>query len=406
MKILESLLSPVKWEEFYRYRTENSHLTKSEEKDLGNYIENSEYIPVVERIRAGADFPLPEKHIISKSGTSKKRTVYTFPRAENYVLKAMTFYLTREYDSFFAESLYSFRVNSGVHKAIGKVLDYPKPGKMYTYKADISNYFNSIPVRQLIPMIYDCTDDTETADFITFLLKRDSVLYDGNIITEQKGVMAGTPFAGFLANIYLSDMDRYMEKLGFRYSRYSDDIILFTYSREERDRGEAIIKDFLDKKGLFINPQKEERTEPGETWQYLGIQYSEGRTDISAVSFDKLKGKIRRKARALRRWQVRKGATGEQAAKAFIRKMNRKFFDADISSELTWTRWYFPVINTDETLKKIDEYMQYWIRWLVSGTHSKASYRVKYSDIKALGYISLVNAWYKKDTLDRKVQQV
>ena len=95
------------------------------------------------------------------------------------------------------------------------------------------------------------------------------------------------------------------------------------------------------------------------------------------------------------RWQARKGATGENAAKAFIRAFNRKLFENTAEHELTWVRWYFPLINTTDSLKIIDEYSQQYIRYLATGKHTKAAYNFRYEQMKELGYISLVNRYYK-----------
>lgn len=45
--------------------------------------------------------------------------------------------------------------------------------------------------------------------------------------------MAGTPMSPFLANVYLTEMDKYFEERDVLYFRYSDDIILFADSMEE-----------------------------------------------------------------------------------------------------------------------------------------------------------------------------
>jgi hypothetical protein len=115
---------------------------------------------------------------------------------------------------------------------------------------------------------------------------------------------------------------------------------------------------------------------------------------------------MRRKARALVRWQTRKGVDGVQAAKAFVRVFNRKLFENTAEHELTWVRWYFPLINTSASLKIIDAYSQQCIRFLATGKHTKAAYNFRYADMKALGYQSLVNRYYKKDagTADEPTQ--
>ena len=194
-------------------------------------------------------------------------------------------------------------------------------------------------------------------------------------------------------------MDHYFADAGVLYARYSDDIIVFGTTEAEREQRAETILRFLREAGLTVNPAKEARTAPGEMWTFLGICYRDGVVDVAPASVEKLKAKMRRKARALLRWQARKGTTGVNAAKAFIRVFNRKLFENPVEHELTWARWYFPLINTVESLKTIDEYSQSCIRYLATGKHTKAAYNFRYGQMKELGYISLVNCYYKSNTM-------
>ena len=106
-------------------------------------------------------------------------------------------------------------------------------------------------------------------------------------------------------------------------------------------------------------------------------------------------GRIRRSARSLRRWMLRKEAEPERALAAFNRKYNAKFYSRE-GRELCWSRWFFPLLTTDTSLRRIDAYMQQYQRYLVTGRHNKASYaRVPYAMMKANGYRPLVAAYYK-----------
>ena len=71
-------------------------------------------------------------------------------------------------------------------------------------------------------------------------------------------------------------------------------------------------------------------------------------------------------------------------------------FENTSDSELTWTRWFFPVITTDESLREIDLYAQDCLRFLIRGKRTKARFDARYEDLKRLGYRSLVNEYYKK----------
>ena len=93
------------------------------------------------------------------------------------------------------------------------------------------------------------------------------------------------------------------------------------------------------------------------------------------------------------RWGSRNKTEGNRAAKAFIRVFNQKLFENTMAHELTWVRWYFPLINTTESLKILDEYAQQCIRYLATGKRTKAAYNFRYVDMKQIGYISLVNRY-------------
>ncbi|MCF0107075.1 MAG: hypothetical protein HUJ53_09955, partial [Holdemanella sp.] len=221
MSIYDALKDENLWEQYYNYKIENNHLTLREQKDLKAYIKSKEYISVLDR----HSFSMPEKKCIQKMQTDKKRVVYLYPREENYIFKLLTFLLVRKYDYVFSDSLYSFRVNTGVHRALKKIIYTPKINKKYSYKVDISNYFNSIPVDNLLVMLKEILDEQEYQLFDSVLSNR-KVIYNDKIIEEDKGVMAGIPFAVFLANIYLMPLDKKLDSL--LYARYSDDIIIFT----------------------------------------------------------------------------------------------------------------------------------------------------------------------------------
>ncbi len=396
MTIMEKLADHAVWESFYKYKEESGNTPKSELKALKGYIESRKYLPVVENITAGGTLSVPTKKQISKMTSTKKRTVYMFPSEENYVLKLITYLLIRKYNPVFAPNLYSFRAGTGAKNAVEYLTSRHGIGEMYSYKVDISDYFNSIDIELLLPMLKEVlAQDAQLYFFFEKLLGDPRVVHNGVIVEEKKGIMAGCPTAAFLANIYLRHLDEAFMNRETIYARYSDDIIVFTPTEEEREHTEKYIKAELAKLHLNVNERKEFRTAPHEKWSFLGFAYQNGKVDISDVSVDKLKGKMRRKSMALLRWKRKKCLDNKKAAKAFVNVFNRKLYQNSVNGEITWTRWYFPTINTDESLKILDAYMQDCIRYIVTEKRTKKRFDFRYEDIKALGYRSLVNEYWK-----------
>ena len=395
MTILDRLSQRDTWESFYRYKCS---LTGSTAfcRELRRFIDEEGYLPVCERIRRGEPFPLPRKSVISKLDTQKKRIVYTYPEAENTVLKLLTYLLLREYDGLFSSGLYSFRPNRTAKDAIRRLTGTPNIDGMYSYKADISNYFNSVPPVKLLPVLEEVTaGDRELYTFLSGLLSEPHVIDGRDVITEEKGIMAGTPLSAFYANLYLMELDRFFEQQGIPYGRYSDDIILFADSMDKCQQYADILRSFTAERGLTMNPSKESFNVPQDGWTFLGFSYKDGIVDIAPASVKKLKGKMRRKARALLRWRKRNELDGEKAALAFIRIFNRKLFECSEGSELTWSRWFFSVITTDVSLRVIDRYAQDCVRFIISGSRTKARYNVRYEEIRRLGLRSLLYEYYK-----------
>ena len=307
MSILDELSDVSVWERFYEYK---SGLVCPDrlKRELRRFIDSRGYIPVCESIALGCDFPLPQKSIISKQSTQKKRVVYTYPDAHNRVLKLLTYIMLRRNDGLFADNLFSFRPGRTAKDAIMSLLRVRGVGEMYSYKADISNYFNSIDIERLLPLLKNAMgDDEELYAFLKRLLEEPYVLENGERIKERKGIMAGTPLASFYANLFLTELDRHFEKLGVPYCRYSDDIILFAKTREGAQGHAETVRSFLKENGLELNPDKERFSSPDEGFVFLGFSYRHGVIDIAPASLDKLKHKMRRKTRALARWRDRNG---------------------------------------------------------------------------------------------------
>ncbi|MBE5882441.1 MAG: hypothetical protein E7289_09075 [Lachnospiraceae bacterium] len=396
MSMLYELADEKVWEAFLQYKTERQHLSEREREALEEFVRGKRYSRVTDRLVEGNYvFEPPVKISINKSGTRKKRIVYSFSEEESMVLKIMSYLLYR-YDDRISSRCFSFRRNSCAKDAIVQILKIKNLEKKYCLKADISNYFNSIPSEKLIAVLQGIvTDDEPLLQFLIRLLSDGRACAEGELISEERGAMAGIPIAPFFANIYLLSMDEEFERCGIDYFRYSDDILIFADSKEQLEEVKALLYTRIAEKRLTINSDKVSISKPGHPWEFLGFCYRDGKIDLSRVTKDKMKAKIRRKAHALYRRRVRRGVEFDYSAKTLLRIFNKKYFDESDERRFTWSRWFFPVLTTDEGLKELDAYLIQYVRYLYSGRHYKGNYKVTYEDIKALGFRSLVHEYYE-----------
>lgn len=410
MSLLLSLQDRTVWEQFYKYKTEKAHLSKKDNEFFASFLKENAFLPLAEEVnKKGFCFDYPAKKLVNKMETGKKRVVYSFSETENMLLKLLSFLLYR-YDGCFSDNLYSFRKNFGVMRAVHDLTKNHRVDLMYGYKLDISNYFNSIDTDILSAQILELMpEDRELARFLCDLLQADHAYFEGKLIEEKRGAMAGIPISPFFANLYLRELDetfsRLRESRGILYARYSDDIILFAETEESRSECIRLLHRILEKRKLSVNREKEAFYGPKERWDFLGISYKEGKTDLSRATVLKMEGKIRRKARALYRWSKKKGADAKKAQKVLIRVFNERFFECRDSHELCWSRWFFPLLTETEGLNRVDLYLQQYIRYLGTGRFSKVNYRTDYRSMKELGYKCLVHEFYRwKESKENEIQ--
>lgn len=392
MSLLNSLLDDKEWQAFLEHK-KASVLSARELKKYEEYVNNKEYENVASQLLDGEyEFSYPRRVAINKIRKNKKRIVYIYKKEETYIFKMLTF-LMHKYDYLFAPNLYSFRKRSGCKKAIFDLIREHIKEKA-GYKVDIKNYFNSIPTEKLLSTLKEDLQDDKLYNLFSEILTNKIVLSDDKEIEDEKGIMAGVPLASFLANYYLKDLDQYFYDNKITYCRYADDIIVFD-DFENLQKHRKYIVDYLKEKGLEVNEEKEFFYNPGDEIEFLGFSYKNGTIDLNANSVKKIKGKIRRSARGLRRWMLKKEALPQAPLKAMNKKYNKKFYGKE-EDDLSWKHWFFPTINTDKSLRIVDEYMQDWQRYIVTGVHNKKNYeKVPYETLKEAGYKSLVNEYYK-----------
>ena len=301
MSLIDKLFEKSSWERLYEYKL-GLKCSKRFKKELRDFIDNGSYLEYKDAILNLTDLPLPSKAVISKMSSQKKRTVYKYPYGFNMILKLLTYLTLRKYDHIYSNNLYSFRPGVCAKDAIMTICRTKDIRSMYSYKIDVSDYFNSIPVEKMCAELdKTVTDDDKLLMFMKALLKEERVISDGKELREQKGIMAGTPIASFYANLYLKDLDEHFRNKGVLYARYSDDIIVFAKTEDEIAIHKKVILDKLAEKGLTVNPDKEVFATPEDGFTFLGVEVKNGEIDIAPASVTKLKQKMIRKAIALDR---------------------------------------------------------------------------------------------------------
>ena len=145
---------------------------------------------------------------------------------------------------------------------------------------------------------------------------------------------------------------------------------------------------------LRLNEKKTAIYKPHTKIEHMGISYEDGKIDLSDYAVYKLKRKMRIRAKRIRK-QVEDGYfQATDGARILVRLNHQTFFGRKISKELCWSRWLFPLLTEHSGLHTLDLYFQRCLRYILTGTWGDVSYRIRYIDLKNLGYTSLVRRYY------------
>jgi hypothetical protein len=400
--ILDLVADHEKIESFLRHQiaTGKQQHEPDQYAEMEAYLHSEEYRADLERLKKGDYFfPAPFHYRIKKNASGKKRDVYAFKGPALYILRMVSWVLHDYDDSMFPSGLYSFRRNVHAKDFLKKIRSFRNLNRFWIIKSDVSNYVGSIVPEIIIPRLEKMWGhDPALLGLLKFiLLRRECIERDGSVVACEPGGLGGLPVANFFMNVYLMEMDLYFNGRSPLYCRYSDDIIILARSREEAEDYVKTFYEILAEKRLYTNPDKTQLIEPGGSVEVLGFLVTDGLVDLSDHAMDKICHKIRKRANRLLRYKDRVHLDDRVVGEKMVRFCNRVFYGTFQPHELCWARWYFPIINTAERLKQIDRYAQDAIRLVMNGSMHKRRYNVRYEELQALGYRSLVHAYYHTD---------
>jgi hypothetical protein len=330
----------------------------------------------------------PTRRLLNKAD-GRKKVIFTFAPPAELLLKALNRVLQVTTARDHSRVCHSFQPGRGPRTAYSDIRRIRGLRKLHCLHLDVSDYFNSIPVEPLLASLpLTITDDEPLFQLLAATLRDQWVLSGGEQVMDfHKGVMAGTPIAPLLSNLYLRPLDAAFEAARIPFVRYADDMVVFG-TEHDVARYRVDIERRLADLGLALNARKTRLSPPGAPWEFLGLRYERGSLDLASNSVSKLRRRVRRIARRARRRQ--------DPAPHAVRRLNRRLFGVGgRPADFTWASWFFPLLSSDATLRRMDGLIQDQLRFAVTGSHSRRNFKeVSYDRLMGAGYVPLVSAYH------------
>jgi len=227
-----------------------------------------------ERVEAGLYRPLPLlKIVIEKhAGSSATRTLLV-PAVRDRVLQtAVARHLSRSFEEEFLECSYGYRPGRSVDRAIARIRKCRELGYVFAADADIQSFFDRVDQTLLLQRLGE-RHPGETIMGLLRLWVR-GALWDGHHVRPLlRGIPQGSPISPLMANFFLEDFDRELEKSGRKLVRYADDFLILARTREDATQALLQSSQLLEQAHLELNLEKTRIADFQHGFEFLGALF-------------------------------------------------------------------------------------------------------------------------------------
>jgi hypothetical protein len=211
---------------------------------------------------------------------------------DSLVLKAMAIVLQKHLAPHLSDRCFHLAGRGGAKAAVRAVAE--KIGEnTFVFRTDVKSFYASIDHQVLLDRLTRVIGDRRVLALLRGYLER--VICDGGTYElVERGISLGCPLSPLMGAVYLSELDRAMERLGLFYARFMDDWVILSPSRWKLRQAIRLVNQELAELKVRQHPDKTfiGRIERG--FDFLGYQFGPSGLGIARPTVERFVERARR----------------------------------------------------------------------------------------------------------------
>ena len=311
--------------------------------------------------------PQPSRRVTIPKPDGGERELGVPTALDRLIQQAISQSLIPILDPGFSARSFGFRPGRSAHQAIERARRDIAEGHEWAVDPDLDRFFDRVNQDRLMARVAERVDDKKVLRLIRRYLDA-GVMVDGVKQPTERGTPQGSPLSPLLANVYLDDLDKELDRRGHRYVRYADDLVIYTRSKRAAERVMASVSELIEERlKLKVNRNKSavDRATKRPLLSFGFIRRGgEIEVRIDPKARERAKGKLRRIT--ARSWGV---------------SMERRI-DATNGFVRGWVG-YFHIADTPRPFEDLDEWLRRRLRQVRWKQWKRAPTRAR--NLRALG---------------------